>query len=187
MTSGAAHSELDHDGNLLGALALAVSDRTSAAMADAVGLSESAATALSALHHFLDRPSIDRLRQVLGLTSSGTVRLIDNLVAAGYVRKSASANDGRALEIKLTQSGETAAKRVATARADVLNSLVRTLSDEQRALFDELAGKLLTSMIRPPGATKWNCRQCDTTACGRTEGRCPVANEAISRFAKSHP
>src|SRR5262249_61555822 len=52
-------------------------------MAEAGGRPESAAAALSALLHFLDRPTVDLLRQVLGLTSSGTVRLVDPLAGAG--------------------------------------------------------------------------------------------------------
>ena len=42
-----------------------IADRTSDAVAGAAGRSDSAAAALSALLHFLDRPTIDRLRQVL--------------------------------------------------------------------------------------------------------------------------
>src|ERR1700743_1477195 len=98
MTSG-----LDHDANLVGALALAVSDRTGAAMAEAAGVSETAATALSALHHFLERPSVDQLRRVLGLTSSGTVRLVDSLAKAGYVRRRPGP-DARSTDITLTAS-----------------------------------------------------------------------------------
>ena len=70
-----------------GALSLAVTDRASAAAGDALGQSESAAVALSALHHFLDDPSVDLLRQVLGLTASGTVRLVDRLQQAGYITR----------------------------------------------------------------------------------------------------
>jgi hypothetical protein len=61
----------DRGANLLGSLSLALSDRMSdaisaaAAQSDRPG-SETAAEALSALHHFLDGPSIDRLRTVLG-------------------------------------------------------------------------------------------------------------------------
>ena len=47
--------------------------------------------ALSALHHFLDAPSVDLLRQVLGLTSSGPVRLLDRLHAAGLAAALAAA------------------------------------------------------------------------------------------------
>jgi hypothetical protein len=52
----------------------------------AAGRSESAA-ALSALLHFLDRPSVDLLSQVLEADLVGTVRLLDRLAEAGYVRR----------------------------------------------------------------------------------------------------
>jgi hypothetical protein len=67
--------------NVLGALALAVSDRMADGVTAEAEGSHSRATALSALHHFLDDPSIDRVREVLGLTHSGTVRVLDELAA----------------------------------------------------------------------------------------------------------
>jgi DNA-binding MarR family transcriptional regulator len=170
------------DANLLGALALAVGDRTGAAMAEAAGVSESAATALSALHHFLERPSIDMLRQVLGLTSSGTVRLVDSLVRAGYVRRRAGA-DARSTAITLTASGRAAAKRVAAARAAVLSTALEPLSEQERAVLADAVGKVLVGLMRPPGATRWNCRQCDTVTCrGERQDGCPVGNEARRRY-----
>src|SRR6266566_2853821 len=71
----------------------------------------------SALLHVLDRPSVDLLRQVLGLTSSGTVRLLDRLEEAGYVRRGPGA-DGRSVSISLTESGRAAAEQVTAQRAD---------------------------------------------------------------------
>lgn len=175
-------TQLDHDANLVGALALAVTDRTSAAMAEAAGVSESAATALSALHHFLDRPSVDRLRQVLGLTSSGTVRLVDSLAKAGYVRRR-SGDDARSTALTLTASGRAAAKRVAAARAEVLNGVLAPLSQPERAVLEDVLGKVLVGLMRPPGATRWNCRQCDTITCrGMSQDGCPVGNEARRRY-----
>ena len=173
--------ELAHEANLVGSLALALSDRTAAAMADACGLSSSAATALSALHHFLDRPTIDLLRQVLGLTSSGTVRLVDTLVSAGFVRRRPG-SDARSTALTLTAAGRAAAKRVVAARAAVLTSALAPLSSAERASLDELVGKVLVGLMRPPGATRWNCRQCDTGVCRNTGPGCPVRNAALARY-----
>ena len=78
---------LSRDGNVLGALSLVVADQMSDAVAAAADQSLTAAAALSALEHFADGCSVDRLRRILGLTSSGTVRLVDRLVAAGDVRR----------------------------------------------------------------------------------------------------
>lgn len=173
---------LDRSANLVGALALAVTDRTSAAMAEAGGVSESAATALLALHHFLERPSIDVLRQVLGLTSSGTVRLVDSLARSGYVRRKPGA-DARSTAVTLTASGRAAAKRIAAARAEVLGGVLAPLSDEERATLESVVGKILVGLMRPPGATRWNCRQCDTGLCRGGPDGCPVGNEAKRRYS----
>jgi DNA-binding MarR family transcriptional regulator len=174
--------QLDRTGNLLGALSLAVTDRTSAAAGDALGQSESAAVALSALHHFLDDPPVDLLRQVLGLTPSGTVRLVDRLQASGHVTRRPG-RDGRSVSLRLTAAGRRAAERVTKARADVLEDALSDLSPDEREQLDRLLSRVIVGLIRGPGATRWMCRLCDTTACGREAGRCPVASAARERFA----
>jgi DNA-binding MarR family transcriptional regulator len=172
---------LGRTGNLLGALSLAVADRTTAAAGDALGQSESAAAALSALHHFLDDPSPDLLGRVLGLTPSGAVRLVDRLQEADYVRRRPG-RDGRSVSVRLTASGQRAAKRVSAARAEVLEDALLDLAPGERQALDKLVSRVLVGLIREPGATRWTCRLCDTTACGRDAGRCPVANAARERF-----
>ena len=167
--------------NVLGALALVLADRMADAVEDAAAQAESGATALSALVHVLPPdPSIDLLRQVLGLTHSGTVRLVDRLEAAGQVRRG-SGRDGRTTTVALTAAGRRAATRVTSARSGQLAAALAVLtSDEQEQLAD-LAGRVLAG-LRRDGADgsdgpveRWTCRLCDTTACGRLQGRCPVA------------
>lgn len=171
--------------NVLGALAVALVDRLSEATADAAGHSSSTAAALSALHQFLDDPSIDLLRQVLGLTSSGTVRLIDRLESEGYVARRPGI-DGRSIAISLTPSGRRAATRVTAARAGVLDRSLDVLSPAEREALDKLSSKVLVGLMRGPGATRWICRLCDFRACGHDAGWCPVAQEAKSRYRSGH-
>jgi DNA-binding MarR family transcriptional regulator len=173
--------ELDRTGNLLGALSLAVTDRTSAAVGGAAGQSDSAAVALSAMYHFLDDPSMDLLRQVLGLTPSGTVRLVDRLQDAGFVTRR-EGRDGRSVSLRLTASGRRAAERVSTARGEVLEDALSGLDPAERQALDRVVSLVLVELIRGPGATRWMCRLCDTTACGRKNGNCPVANAARERY-----
>ena len=182
MTDGG--RRLDRAGNVLGALSLAVTDRTSAAVGEAAGQSDSAAMALSALHHFLDDPPMDRLRQVLGLTPSGTVRLVDRLEAAGYVTRRPG-RDGRSVSLRLTASGRRAAKRVSAARAEVLQDALAGLAPAERETFDELLSRVVVAMIRGPGATRWMCRLCDTGTCRSAPGGCPVTNAARERYASA--
>lgn len=171
----------EHTANLLGAVALALTDRTGEAVAAAAGHSETAAAALSALYHFLDGPSIDRLRQVLGLTSSGTVRLVDRLTEDGYVRRE-SGPDGRTTVVRLTPAGRRAARKVTAARAEVLAAALRPLSGPDREKLDELLAAILVGQMRPSGATRWLCRLCHLGDCGRSAGECPVANAAAIRY-----
>jgi DNA-binding MarR family transcriptional regulator len=173
---------LDRAGNLLGALSLSIADRTSEAVGDASGQSQTAAIALSALHHFLDDPSIDLLRRVLGLTPSGAVRLVDRLEDAGYVKRRPG-RDGREVSLRLTAAGRRAAERVTRARGQVLERALAGLPPAERRAFEETLERVLPELMRGPGATRWMCRLCDMGACGRDEGRCPVANAARERYA----
>jgi DNA-binding MarR family transcriptional regulator len=155
---------------MLGALALAVSDRTAEGVAEA-GAADTTAAALSSLHHFLGRPSVEMLRRVLGLTHSGTVRLVDRLENAGHVRRE-TGDDGRTAIIVLTPSGRRAAEAAARARAEVLEGVLSVLPARDRATFEAIVAQLLVGMMRGPGAIKWICRMCDTTVCHHNDG-CP--------------
>jgi DNA-binding MarR family transcriptional regulator len=158
-----------------------MTDRTADAVGGAAGQSASAATALSALHQFLDDPPVDRLRQVLGLTPSGTVRLVDRLEEVELVTRGPG-TDGRSVSVRLTAAGRRAAKRVAEARGAILDDALSSLDAAEREQLDGLLARVLAGLIRGPGASRWMCRLCDMSACGRDEGRCPVANAARERY-----
>ncbi len=175
----------DRTANVLGALAQVVVDQTADAITSAGDHSGTGAAALSALHHFLDQPSVDLLRQVLGLTSSGTVRLVDRLEADGYVRRLAG-DDGRTTRVALTAAGRRMAARVSAARADVLADALAGLSAAERRTLDGLLAKVLVSFVRGPGATRWICRLCDTGVCGASPGDCPFA-AVIGRAGRTSP
>ena len=167
--------------NLLGAVALALRDRMVEAISDRPGHSESAAAALSALDQFLVRPSIDRLSQVVWLSQSGAVRLVDQLEDDGLVRRSPGA-DGRTTAVSLTPAGRRAARRVERSRLQLLDATLQPLSAAEREALAALLARLLADMMREPGATRWMCRLCDLSACGRAAGDCPVEREAQARY-----
>ena len=175
--SGEPH--FDRAANLLGALSLAMADRMAGVIEGTADQSGTAATALSALRDFLDGASIDLLRHVLGLTSSGTVRLVDRLSVAGYVRRTPGP-DGRTTSVVLTAAGQHVAANVATARAELLSGALAELTAEQRLVFEDLTGRVLAGLVRGPGATRWICRLCDTSTCGRDRGQCPTANASAA-------
>jgi DNA-binding MarR family transcriptional regulator len=175
---------MNRDANVLGALSLVIADRMSAAVA--ADQSHTAAAALSALDQFLGGCSLDRLRRVLGLTPSGTVRLVDRLQAAGQVTRGAG-GDARTRSLTLTAAGNRAARRVADARGAVLDDALSVLTPDERRTFERLVGKVLEGVVRAklaePEDTPWICRLCDLHACGRDEGACPAANAARDALA----
>ena len=168
--------------NLLGALVVALGDRVDASITRSSGLARNDAIALSALLHFLEAPRIDRIADVLGLTSSGTVRLVDRLEAAGLVRRSAG-DDSRATTVALTATGRRTAQAVTDARAAALDGALDALSPTERRTFTALAGTVVAGLVAPERVHPWICRLCDTEACGRPEGHGPVATAAQELFS----
>jgi DNA-binding MarR family transcriptional regulator len=180
VSAGGKADLVGHAANLLGALGLSVSDRMFDAAADEPGLPATDAVALSALHHFLDGPTIDMLRRVLGITSSGAVRLVNRLEKAGLAERG-DAEDARATTVVLTAEGKRLAKRVSAARTATLEDALSGLSVSELRAFDALASRLLVGLMRGPGATRWMCRFCDMGACGWNERRCPVREASRRR------
>ncbi|WP_405494864.1 MarR family winged helix-turn-helix transcriptional regulator [Nocardia sp. NBC_00511] len=178
-------SSRQHAANVLGALSLAIADRMNTAVEAIAALGPSAPAALAAMHEFLDGTSVTQLSSVLGLTHSGTVRLVDRLVAQGLAER-VGAQDGRAVSVVLTQDGRSTAEQILRAREQSLASALSALPPDE---IDNLAAALdamLTAVTQSRAedrATRttdrpqpWLCRLCDFAACGRSEGNCPVNN-----------
>jgi DNA-binding MarR family transcriptional regulator len=172
---------LGHAANVLGALVVATSDRMVESVEAELGLSEMAAAALSALNQFLDRPTVDQLAKVVGLTQSGGVRLVDRLERDGLVRRGAG-TDRRSASVSLAPAGRRLAQKVETARLQLLGEVMAPLSAEEGDTLAALAGRMLVGMMREPGATRWICRLCDLGACGRPAGHCPLEQAARARY-----
>jgi DNA-binding MarR family transcriptional regulator len=155
----------------------------------AAQLDEAAATALIALLDFSPRGSVQTLSQVLGLTHSGAVRLVDRLVSAGYVARTPG-RDARSHSPRLTTTGIKVAQRVRIARDGAIARTLGTLSAAERATFTGLCERVVSAITRqrleqraaglaPEGGAL--CRMCDFTACGRAKGTCPAAEAAAAQ------
>jgi DNA-binding MarR family transcriptional regulator len=170
--------------NVLGALALVVADElgrtvTEAASEEGRG-SVTDAAALSALAQFLDGATVDRVHQVLGVTPSGAVRLVDRLGAAGLVAR-APGPDGRSRAIRLTRAGRDRALAVGGARSAYLAGLVEGLSPSEVTLLRSLLARVMAGVVARKDGGAWTCRLCDLVACRRSEGECPAMNAALAR------
>ena len=172
-----------HVTNTLGALALVLADRMNSAAGLVVTQGPSASAVLVALHEFVEGGSMNNLRAVLGLTHSGAVRLVDRLEEDGLVKRGA-ANDARAVSLRLTRRGRAAAVQILRAREATLQDALTDLTDAELLALGRTLDKLLATITivrqkervaetaNPPA---WLCRLCDSAACGRDEGKCPVA------------
>jgi DNA-binding MarR family transcriptional regulator len=161
------HAHVAREANLLGALGLAVADRI--AEAAGPGGAGSAAEALVALNGTGAGGTIDSLARVVGLTHSGTVRLVDRLARGGLVERRTGA-DGRSAALFLTPAGRRAARRVLARREAGVQSVLAPLTRAERTVFTRLAEKLLGELEAPKRRV---CRLCDAEACGE----CPVTLE----------
>jgi MarR family transcriptional repressor of emrRAB len=182
---GAAAVQAAHEANVLGALSLAVSGRIQQEAERSAAIGASAPAALVALDGYLTGQPIDALRRVLGLTHSGTVRLVDRLAAAGLVERRTGTADGRAVPLGLTPAGRRAARRVLAAREAALEEVLSALGAEERATLAALQDRLLAGMVQSGEDSRRICRLCDPVGCGHPDGRCPVTQAADAAEARA--
>jgi MarR family transcriptional repressor of emrRAB len=153
--------------NLLGAFGIVLTD----ALAEAGGDSEAAAVV--ALGGPSAGTSIDALSAVVGLSHSGTVRLVDRLEADGLVERRRGA-DQRSAALLLTPSGRRAARQTLRRRVAEMEFVLSLLTDDQQSALIEAAERVLGELGARPDAEQRICRLCDVGACGRSRGECPV-------------
>jgi len=177
--------------NLLGTLSTGITDAMYDSTAMAAGLDGAAPAALIALLDFVPSGSVRALSQVVGLTHSGAVRVVDRLVADGLVTRE-SGPDARSRSIALTAHGVKTARQIRLARERTVNRAIEALNDRERATLTTLCERLIATITehrleqrragRPPvgGAL---CRMCDFGACGRERGACPAATRVTALTA----
>jgi MarR family transcriptional repressor of emrRAB len=159
--------------NLLGALSFAITEQTESSLAGDAEVAGSDAMALIALRNYAEGATLDTLRNGLGLSQPGTVRLVDRLATRGLVERRRSAHDGRALALHLTDAGQRAVDGALAARAGVTTEVLDVLSDRERERLTRLLEKMLAAHTTDRTSARRICRLCDGDACGHP-GDCPV-------------
>ena len=165
--------------NLLGALALTLSDRAAAAVQSGAGVSGSDAAALVTLRNYAEGEPLDLLRRALALSHPGVVRLADRLQARGLVERHRSDRDGRAVALRLTAAGRRSADAALAARGDAIDAAIETLDPGQRRALTSMLELMLGAQTTDSTASLVICRLCDPDVCGHPE-RCPVTQAAIA-------
>ncbi len=124
----------------------------------------------SALNLIETRPgrTIDWLGTRVGLSHSGTVRLVDRLERAGWARRTRA---GREVGLSITASGRTVLRRWRRAADAAVEVAVGQLSPHQTATLVQLLSSSLEGTSRRRVEADTTCRTCDWRACGDP---CPV-------------
>ncbi|MDE1996255.1 MAG: MarR family transcriptional regulator, partial [Rhizobiaceae bacterium] len=119
--------------------------------------------------------TIETLRKPIALSHSATVRLVDQLVAGGYVvRADGVEGDRRAKSLQLTDTGTELFDRSLRARRAVIRRAFTTLDADEREQLGRLMEKLLPTLVDPGPDQDVVCRVCDQGVCDQE--RCPVAH-----------
>lgn len=163
----------DRTTNLLGALSLAVADRIGARMRQSLDRSGEAHAAVIVLG-YAPGLSVELLRQVLGLSHPGAVRLVDRLRDDGLAERR-KAKDGRAVALHLTPEGQTLRGQLMENRLDTLEAALDGLTRAERRTFGGLLAKVLGNLPETEMAKHRICRLCAVRVC--TD--CPIPGHAI--------
>lgn len=161
--------------NLLGAYALTLTQR----VADAGRTAGIAPSEQGALVTLLAHPNrtVTRLGEVLGLTSSGITRLVDRMVAAGWVTRTPG-RDSRERTLRLTADGRAQADVVLRARHQALAASVDGLAPDDRAHLERLLDRLVGGLADSRSEALRACRLCDRSACRSGRAPCPLEHTA---------
>lgn len=169
---------MEHVANLLGALSLGLKDAIDRTLNEVTGLGGEAPAGLITVGSRPGR-SIQHLRETLGLSHSGTVRLVDRLEERGWLRRRAGTAGGREVQLELTPSGKDLFREMLAARQAVLEQALEPLPPDARRALADILFRMLEAM---PGSRQeaWNmCRLCDHGACRGPA--CPVGSWAERR------
>lgn len=162
--------------NLLGALSLSLTDRMRAAVAGATGFGGEAAAALVTIGAEPDS-SIGFIADVIGLTHSGTVRLLDKLEDDGLVARKPGP-DARTAALRVTARGRRRVQAILKAREATLLDAVDCLTARQTAALADALRPLLVQQMKEPIDEHIICRLCDTGTC--YPAGCPLQQPAAS-------
>ena len=161
--------------NLLGALAVGLSDAITSAVETTTGHAGAMGAALATL---AQEPGlgIEQLRVPLGRTQSATVRVVDQLVAEGYAERRPG-QDQRCVAVFLTAKGDRAASRVLASREQLLADAMSPLTPGERKTLTGALEKVLAQITSDRAHADLICRLCDLAAC--PERACPVELAAL--------
>jgi DNA-binding MarR family transcriptional regulator len=157
--------------NLLGATVLSLHDELRNAVEQQAGRAGEGPSAIVVVGH---QPGIsnDELSRRLALSHTGTVRLVDKLVADGLMERRPAPHDGRSIALYLSKLGQNERAQILAAREAAMTQIVARLDASEQATLQTLLGKILQTHAHDDEHKLRMCRLCDGNACGGK--RCPI-------------
>jgi MarR family transcriptional repressor of emrRAB len=159
---------IDRTANLLGVVGLAVAGRIEQTARDILHHAGETPAALVVIGYGLG-PSNDELRQVLGLSHPGVVRLVDRLVADRLVTRR-EGRDKRTIALHLTKQGMALREELLKGRLAAIRPLLEPLTGAEQDALAGLLHKMLSGMETTDQQRCNLCRLCD----GRVCTDCPI-------------
>jgi DNA-binding MarR family transcriptional regulator len=120
---------------------------------------------------------VGELGEVLGLTGSGAVRLVDRLEHDGLVSR--QARQGRSVSVRLSARGCRLAADLQRRRMAAIEALLAPLSAGERAQLSDLIERLLHDAGLDASSARTVCRYCDHQSCDA--GTCPIGRSLRER------
>jgi MarR family transcriptional repressor of emrRAB len=149
--------------NLLGALSLAVMDRIEQGAREVICRGGETPAALIVIGYGQGMTN-DRLRRILGLSHSGTVRLVDRLVSDQLVERRPG-DDGREVALYLTSRGAATRKNLLASRISAVASFLDVFSPAETKRLGMVIHALLARQDTSELDRFTICRRCDDRAC----------------------
>ncbi len=159
---------INRTANLLGVVGLAVADRIEDTGREILRHAGETPAALVVIGYGLG-PSNDQLRRILGLSHSGTVRLVDRLVADGLVERR-EGSDKRAVALYVSKRGRVLREEILKGRLAAIRPLLAPLTNAEQETLAALLHKMLSSMETTDLERRTLCRLCDNRVCSN----CPI-------------
>lgn len=153
----------DRTSNLLGVVGLAVASRIEESAREIIKHVGETPAALVVIGYDLG-PTNDQLKNILGLSHSGAVRLVDRLVQDGLVERR-EGRDKREIALYVTRRGRTLREKILKERLAAIEPLISPLSREEEETLAALLHKMLSSMETTDLERRNLCRMCDNRVC----------------------
>ena len=115
-------------------------------LSDQVQISGSQWMALHAIYHH-EGIGIKELSRILGISSSASTQLVDNLVKKGTLLCQKDPDDRRALNIKLAKNTREQIEKARTQALEKIYAFFDVLSDEELKQFNNLSKKVANFIL----------------------------------------